>query len=81
MNAVFKQTPRRQFSILIDDSDLREIDFHETSKRAAPKEQTIVVRLTPCHVSNYFMNYENCDVMMHISTRGTKIVSFRFSSQ
>ena len=26
-----KQTPSRQFSILTNDSDLREIDLHETS--------------------------------------------------
>ena len=35
-----KQTPPIQFSILINDNDLRETDLHETSKRTALVEQT-----------------------------------------
>ena len=45
---VIKQTPARQFSILINDSDLREIDLHETSKRTDLTEQTLAVHGTPC---------------------------------
>ena len=45
---VITQTPARQFSILINDSDLREIDLHETSKGTAPTQQKLVVRGTNC---------------------------------
>ena len=34
-----KQTPPRQFSILINDIDLREIDLHGISKRTVDIEQ------------------------------------------
>ena len=44
MNAVW--TILRQFSILINDSDLREIDLIETSKRVIPTEKTLLVRMT-----------------------------------
>ena len=44
---MIKQTPPRQFSILINDKDLREIDSHETSKRTALIKQTLVVCETP----------------------------------
>ena len=42
-----KQTPPRQFSILVNKNDLRETDLPETSKKAALIEQTLVVRRTP----------------------------------
>ena len=48
MNTVFKEAPPRQFSILINDSNLWENDFHQTLKRAAVLEQTLVVRGTSC---------------------------------
>ena len=37
----------RQFSILVNDSDLGEIDLNETSKRTTLIVQTFVVRGTP----------------------------------
>ena len=43
-----KQNRPRQFSILINDSDLRKIDFHKTSKRTTLIEQALLVRRTPC---------------------------------
>ena len=43
-----KQTSPRQFLILINDSDLREIDLHETSKAATLREQTFVLHGTNC---------------------------------
>ena len=42
-----KQTLPQQFSILINESGLREIDLHETSERTALIEQTLAVRGTP----------------------------------
>ena len=42
-----KETLPKQFSILINDSDLRETDLHENSKGTAPIEQALVVRGTP----------------------------------
>ena len=44
---IYHYTPR-QFLILINDSDLRETDLHETSKRKTLTEQTVVVREVPC---------------------------------
>ena len=41
-NTSYYATPRRQFSNLINNSDLRETDLHETSKRATFIEQTLV---------------------------------------
>ena len=38
-----KQTPRRQFSILIINDNLQEIDLDETSRRTALIEQALVV--------------------------------------
>ena len=38
-----KQTPRRQFSILIINDNLQEIDLDETSRRTALTEQALVV--------------------------------------
>ena len=38
-----KQTPPKQFPILINDSDSRESDLHENLKRKALIEQTLVV--------------------------------------
>ena len=43
-----KQTPPRQVSILINDSDLREIALHDISKRTAFIERTLVVSRAPC---------------------------------
>ena len=43
-----KQTTPIQFSILINDNDLRKNYLHETSNRIALIEQTLVVRNTPC---------------------------------
>ena len=43
-----KQTTPIQFSILINDSDLRKNYLHETSNRTALIEQRLVVRNTPC---------------------------------
>ena len=47
MNAVLKKTCPRQFSTLINDLHLREIELHETSKRTHFMEQAAVVRGTP----------------------------------
>ena len=44
-----KQTPPKQFSILINDSNLREIEFHEIWKRTAYIEQTLVLLGTSCY--------------------------------
>ena len=41
--SLLKHTAPRQFSIFINDSDLRGTDLHETSKRTALIEQTLVV--------------------------------------
>ena len=41
-NTSYYATPRRQFSILINNSDLRETDLHQTSKRTTLIEQTLV---------------------------------------
>ena len=43
-----KQTPRRQFLILIINDNLQEIDLDETSKRTALIEQALVVYGTLC---------------------------------
>ena len=43
-----KQTTLIQFSILINDNDLRKNNLHETSNRTALIEQRLVVRNTPC---------------------------------
>ena len=51
---VLDKNSRRQFSILINDNDLREIDLYETLKRAALIEQKLVVRETPCYIFNYY---------------------------
>ena len=53
MLLVLDRNSRRQFPIRINDSDLREIDLHETSNRAALIEQTLVVRETPCYIFNH----------------------------
>ena len=45
MNTVLNKLPRH-FSILISDIDLREMDWHETSKRTAFTEQMRLVRGT-----------------------------------
>ena len=42
MNAILKKTCPRQFSTLINDLDLREIELHETSKRTHFMEQAAV---------------------------------------
>ena len=39
-----------QRATLIKYSNLQEIGLHETSKRAALKEQTLIVRGTPCFI-------------------------------
>ena len=46
-----KQTPPGQFSILINDSDLREFDLHATLKKTALKGQKLVVRATLCYLT------------------------------
>ena len=46
MNAVLKKAPPRQFSISTIDKDLRETGLHETSKRAALIQRTLIVRRT-----------------------------------
>ena len=43
---IIKQNPPRQYSILINDSNLREIDQHKSSKRTAFMNQKLVVRET-----------------------------------
>ena len=43
---MIKKTPPTQFSILINDSNLRENELHETSKRTAFMKQKLVVRGT-----------------------------------
>ena len=48
-----KETLSRKFSILFNDSDLRKIDLHESSKRTALIEQKPVVHGTPC--STFFL--------------------------
>ena len=51
-----KQIAPWQFSILINDSDLRETDLHEISKITVPTKQTLVVRRTPCFIWNKFLS-------------------------
>ena len=46
-----KQTPPGQFSILINDSDLREFDLHATLKKTALKGQKLIVRATLCYLT------------------------------
>ena len=48
--AITEQTPSTQFSILINDSDLQEIDLRETSKVTATREQTLVVHENFCYI-------------------------------
>ena len=45
---LYWQTPTTQVLILIYDSDLREIDLHETLKRATLIEQTLLFVGSPC---------------------------------
>lgn len=52
-----KQTPPGQFSILINDSDLREIDMHEIAKRTSPayisKKLSLVCKIHTNHVTKF----------------------------
>ena len=48
--AIIEQTPSTQFSILINDSDLQEIDLRETSKGTAIRGQTLVVHENFCYI-------------------------------
>ena len=48
MNSVLKKLLQDNFSVLLNNSNLREIHLNETLKRSAPMEQTLVVRETPC---------------------------------
>ena len=50
---VLDKNSSRQFSILINDNDLRKIDLYGTLKRTALIEQKAAVRETPCYIFNY----------------------------
>ena len=54
MDAVLSKLLHEDFRFLINESDLREIDLHETSKRTAFIEQTLVVQGTPFYLAQRF---------------------------